>query len=270
MAQVTKAMELVSASKMRKAQTQALSGRSYNQLMDAIIEPIKGSLREHHHPLLQPNGSDHKLIILLSTNRGLAGSLNSNLFRNIIINPEVEVDYVAVGKKATQFLARIQKNLLASFELPDKITFSFARTLKRLVLDYFNKKEYGEISIRYAHFQSTLRQTPRERLILPISTIELEQTLEGAKTNKTIEHKLEPDQRHILDAFLPHYLDMEIYQVLLEAEASEHSARMVAMKNATDNANDLVGDLTLTYNGERQAAITTEILDIATASMTMN
>lgn len=265
--QITKAMELVSASKMRRAQNSAFSGRSYNQILNQILGSLKNQSDILTNPLLSNNASEKKLILVIGTDKGLAGSLNSNLFKQVLENSALSVDYISVGKKVTNFLPKTGKNLIASFELPGKVSYLFARTLGKFILEKFKDGTYGEVSIIYSQFESTLSQKPTETLILPISKIELEDMADTDHTSD--DFKLEPSQEVILETLLTHFVYMEVYQLLLESAASEHSARMVAMKNATDNAGELVTEMTLTYNGLRQAAITSEILDISTAAITL-
>lgn len=267
-AQITKAMELVAASKMRRAQTQALGGKDYTTSLVEVLLPIRNSIKEASHPLLNTKPSDKKLLILVGSNRGLVGSLNTNVFREIIMNKTDNTDFITVGKKATQLVTKLRKNLIASFELPEKVDFLFAKTIKKLITEHFSAGEYAEVSIRYPRFINTLKQSPQESLLLPISRIEIEKLVSETDTETKV--LLEPNPLYILENFLNHYLEIQVYQVLLEALASEHSAQMVAMKSATDNANDLVGDLNLTYNGLRQANITSEILDISTAALSLN
>ena len=259
---VTHAMELVAAAKMRKAQLNALSGRPYSLSLNEIIEQIRTNSGEISHELLETKDSGAEIIILVTSDRGLAGGLNMNLFREILRSEVKNVKFITIGKKATTFAAKIQSQILASFESEEKTTLDLARTITKLATDCFLAGEVAKISILYSHFDSIVKQTPTWIQLFPI---EFEQQPTNLQTYKPTNLLFEPSTQDILKTLLPHYILTKIYQILLEAKASEHSARMVAMKNATDAAGDLIEDLTLTYNQARQEAITTELLDIVTA-----
>ena len=259
---VTHAMELVAAAKMRKAQLNALSGRPYSLSLNEIIEQIRTNSGEISHELLETKDSGAEIIILVTSDRGLAGGLNMNLFREILRSEVKNVKFITIGKKATTFAAKIQSQILASFESEEKTTLDLARTITKLATDCFLAGEVAKISILYSHFDSIVKQTPTWTQLFPI---EFEQQPTNLQTYKPTNLLFEPSTQDILKTLLPHYILTKIYQILLEAKASEHSARMVAMKNATDAAGDLIEDLTLTYNQARQEAITTELLDIVTA-----
>lgn len=266
---VTKAMELVSAAKMRKAQQQAINGRAYSELTNKVLENIASGIDSSFHPLLNKGEGDKEAIVLITPNRGLCGALNSNLFKKTLGISE-KVVFITVGKKGQVFVTNSSKNLAADFELPQKPTLDLARTLAKFLTAGFLDKEYRKISVIYTSFQNTLRQEATIRQILPIVDIEvLNNSSEENKLNLN-KYLFEPSTTQVLDTILPHYILMEVFQILLEASASEHSARMVAMKNASDNASELVEDLTLSYNQIRQANITNEILDIATAAVALN
>lgn len=266
---VTKAMELVSAAKMRKAQQQAINGRAYSQLTNKVLENIASGIDPGSHPLLNTGEGDKEAILLVTTNRGLCGALNSNLFKKVLGISE-KAAFITVGKKGQVFVTNSGKNLVADFELLAHPTLELARTLAQFLNNSFLAKDYSKISVIYTNFQTTLSQEAKIRQILPIVDMEMiKNPLE--KTESTLDKYLfEPSANQVLNTILPHYILMEIFQILLEASASEHSARMVAMKNASDNASELVDDLTLAYNQLRQANITNEILDIATAAVALN
>ena len=274
---VTHAMELVAAAKMRKAQASALSGRPYSLTLNQIIDEVRQKTDETSHTLLKKKQAPTQLIILITSDRGLAGGLNINLFREILHlrgekSPHLggdQIIYITVGKKAVNFAAKSGAEIIASFASEEKSPLDLARTLSKMATDMFIKSQTNKVSILYPHFESTTNQSPKWVQILPI---EFEASLTSevkrdytSEVSGQIDLLFEPNARKILSNILPHYVQTQIYQVLLEAKASEHSARMVAMKNATDAAGDLIDDLTLTYNQARQEAITKELLDIITA-----
>jgi F-type H+-transporting ATPase subunit gamma len=271
-AKVTKAMQLVSAAKMRRAQEQALNGRSYSELINRVLDSIAPNIDPTSHPLLQKEVDEkektktrRELILLVSTNRGLNGAMNTNLFR--LVWDKSNSSFVTMGKKGEVFLSKTGKDLVADFVLEEKPSLQEAKTVAGYLMKSYLEEDFEKVSIAYTKFISTLKQEPAIRQILPILNEEL--FSRSALQEKVEEYLFEPSPDLVLETILPHYIEMEVYQVLLEASASEHSARMVAMKNATDNANELVDDLTLVYNGLRQANITNEILDITTAAVAL-
>lgn len=275
--QITKAMEMVAASKMRRAQTQALASRPYSRKMQTTLTTIAALSGESKHPLLESHQEGADVIILVSTDKSLAGSLNTNLFRgtaDYIKNQyNGRPEFIIVGQKARQFVRSQNYNLIAEFtNIPDPVTYADSLPLSKMVIEGFVKKEYKNIHLVYMDFISTLVQEIRGFQLLPLSTdwesiVETpEEALEVAKPDKTI-YVFEPSSEKILNWLLPYYIELIMYQVLVESRASEHSARMVAMKNASENATDIIGDLTLSYNKARQSSITSELLDNATASL---
>lgn len=266
-------MELVSAAKMRKSQALALAGRPYNQSLHEIFSNVQTASGQNAHKLLKTNKSPNELLIIITSDRGLAGGINLNIFREILrlgstsdsesrrVRSEPKnTKYITVGKKATDFAVKTKGDLIASY-MSEEIPFlTLARILTKTVIESFVKEEFSKISLIYPHFDSTIKQTPRFIQLLPIAP----QADEGAQTVPA-EFLFEPNPDSILESILTHHVLIQIYQVLVEAKASEFSARMVAMKNATDAAEDLVSDLTLTYNQARQESITKELLDIVTA-----
>jgi F-type H+-transporting ATPase subunit gamma len=257
---VTHAMELVSAAKMRRSQQTALSGRPYTQTLHEILANIQ-TQTALTHPLLKPNDKNSEMVIIISSDRGLAGGLNLNVFREILRSEIKNVKYVTIGKKARDFAAKTNSDLIASYGSEELLAIELARLLKKMAQNAFLNKEVSKVSIIYPHFESTIKQNPKWIQLLPIPS--LEEILKEIIIKE--EFLFEPEPKEILDVILKHHLLTEIYQALVEAKAAEHSARMVAMKNASDAAEDLVSDLTLTYNQARQEAITKELLDIITA-----
>src|SRR3990167_6910288 len=265
---VTKAMELVSAAKMRRAQDQAIRGRSYSELINNVLRNISSRIDKNSHPLLVREDDEKEGVLLITTDRGLCGSLNTNLFRKTL-EIQGEVSFITIGKKGQVCISKSAKPLSADFELLEKPNSEAARKISKFLIDSFLSGEFNKIHVIYTEFKSTLKQESTVRQLLPIINIEVLETL-AQDSIEAEEYLFEPNQDQVLESILPHYIQMEVYQILLEAAASEHSARMVAMKNASDNAADLVDDLTLAYNQVRQANITNEILDITTASLAVN
>src|SRR3989344_4789921 len=246
---VTHAMELVAAAKMRKSQFAALASRTYSTNLTEILEVIRVHPNASH-PLLSKNESAARYIILIGSDRGLAGGLNINLFREILRSQVKDASFITIGKKAAQFAAKTGNDILASFASEEKTPIELARLLAKMSTDAYQNSEVNKVTLLYPHFESTVKQSPKWMQILPI---ELSDQDPSATSNHPIDLIFEPSPEQIIKTLLPHYLLTQIYQILLEAKASEHSARMVAMKNATDAAGDLIEDLTLTYNQARQA-----------------
>lgn len=261
-AKVTHAMELVAAAKMRKSQEQALLSRPYTSTLSQVIGYLTPETRKRRHTLLTTGRGETQLVILLTTDRGLVGGLNLNLFRQIAQSELKDIKFITVGKKGSSMAAKTGKDILAGFNADEQSILDLARSLTKLAIDTFKTGEAQNVFLVYPDFQSTIKQIPTITKILPI---DIEEASESQSTDIHPELLFEPSADYILEKILPHHILTRIYQAALEAKASEHSARMVAMKNATDAANDLVGDLTLTYNQARQEAITSELLDIITA-----
>jgi len=268
-AQITKAMEMVAASKMKKAQTQALSGKFYAQkIFDMVMELGARSDTKHHPLLMKPTvTSGKKLIILLSTNKGLCGSLNTNLFRFFMDTyPATSThEYVTLGKKGADIVVRTGGSLKADFS--QSLTFiETVPALAELAIEGFLSKKYDGVELIYNEFYSALKQIPKRKIILPLTM----QSDEKADIKSDKEFLIEPSIPEVFDKLLPHYIENQIRDAILQSEASEHSARMVAMRNATDNARSRIEDLTLMYNKARQEKITYEISDMITARMTVS
>jgi F-type H+-transporting ATPase subunit gamma len=273
-AQITRAMQMVASSKMRKAQLAALAGRPYASLMNDVLAAVSEGAGDFTHPLLERRAGGKRAILLISTDKGLCGALNSNLFREAA-RCEPDTVFICAGRKGAQFIHRTRRPLAAEFSYKDSPQFAEARAISKFVQDLFLKGEVSQVDVLFTNFINTLSQKPELRPLLPIGQLRaLEAGLEGhgqgAELQKSeTEYLFEPDPAAVLGNLLPHYVNFQVYQFLLEAKASEHSARMVAMKNATDNAKQLIKDLTLEYNKLRQANITKELLEITTAQMAM-
>src|SRR5438128_863972 len=274
--QITKAMQMVAAAKMRKAQQSALAGRPYASLMNEVLAEVTANAGDFTHPLLEVRELKTRAVIVVSTDKGLCGALNSNLLREAARFDKESTAYITAGRKASQFIARTKRRLAAEFAYRDAPMFSEARAISRFAQELFIKGEVDAVDIVFTNFISTLTQKPEVRPLLPVGEIKAvhagleEGAPESGKLLKgATEFLFEPAADQVLGSLLPHYLNFQVYQILLEAKASEHSARMVAMKNATDNAKQLIKDLTLEYNKLRQANITRELLEITTAQMAM-
>jgi F-type H+-transporting ATPase subunit gamma len=274
-AQITKAMQMVAASKMRKAQQAALAGRPYATLMNDVLAEVTYHAGDFTHPLMEKRDGDKRAIIVVSSDKGLCGALNSNLMREAAKFDKATTVYIAAGRKGSQFIARTKRQLAAEFTYKDAPLFSEARAISKFARDLFLKGDVARVDILFTNFISTLNQKPEVFPLLPVGQIKgvvagvhghamEEKLLKGAT-----EFLFEPNVEEVFGALLPHYLNFQVYQILLEAKASEHSSRMVAMKNATDNAKQLIKDLTLEYNKLRQANITRELLEITSAAMAM-
>jgi F-type H+-transporting ATPase subunit gamma len=272
-AQITKAMQMVAAAKMRKAQQAALVGRPYADLMNEVLAQAAVRTAAFEHPLMQVREVKKRAVILVSTDRGLCGGLNGNLLREATKFDRNTTTFIGAGKKGSQFIARTKRQLAAEFTYKDTPQFAEARAISRFAQDLFLKGEVDAVDILYTNYVSTLVQQPKTVPFLPVGKIQAVkagiggQAQELKPVEKTDLFEFEPDEESVLSALLPHSLNFQVHQILLEAKASEHSARMVAMKNATDNAKQLIKDLTLEYNKLRQSNITKELLEITTAQM---
>ncbi|MEP6778092.1 MAG: ATP synthase F1 subunit gamma [Chthoniobacterales bacterium] len=270
-AQITKAMQMVAASKMRKAQQHALAGRPYSELMNRVLVSLQQRTDSKLHPLLQIREVKKELVIVISTDKGLAGALNTNLLREAGNFDSNKTAYVVAGRKARQFLARTRREMFADFELKDSPAFTETKQIAQFATEKFLSGEVDKVSVLYTHFINTINQKPVVRTLLPISSFDLTAKSDGVASDASgdpmIGYVFEPTPEAVLDIMLPYYIQYQVFQMILDARASEHSARMVAMKNATDNAQQFIKDLTLEYNKMRQASITTELLEISTAQM---
>jgi F-type H+-transporting ATPase subunit gamma len=266
-AQITKAMQMVAASKMRKAQEAALAGRPFVRLLYAIQRQATTRMGDFIHPLLEVREIRKRAVILVGGDKGLCGALNSNLFRVATqFDPQSTV-FITAGRKAAQFIARTHRQLAAEFAYGDSPTFPEARAIAGIARDLFLQGEVDQVQVVATRFVNTLTQHPVSIEFLPVGEIKglkipgMESEV-GLADDNTVS-SFEPSPEFVIGYLLSHYLNIYIYQVLLNAKASEQSARMVSMKNATDNADTLIEDLTLEYNKLRQGNITKELLEIA-------
>lgn len=259
---VTRAMEAVSASKMRRAQQATLRSRAYAAKAAEVMAHLKAQpgASDMLHPLLQERPNGRPAVVLITPDRGLTGGLVLNIIRTSVREAQAQVggdaQWVALGKKGRDFLSR-HADLVAEFTpVPDNPSVLDITPLVRLVIDGFLGDEFSSVHLGYADFISVSKQKP---VLVPLLPVRIPEDLPPMKS----EFDFEPSPEAVLDEILPRLVELQVYQALLEAQASEHSARMVAMRNATDAAGELVGELTLSYNKARQTAITAEILDIA-------
>ena len=275
-AQITKAMQMVAAAKMRKAQQAALVGRPYAELMNVMLAKAATGTVGFDHPLMETREVKKRAVIVVSSDRGLCGGLNGNLFREAVKLDKNTTTFVAAGKKGAQFIARTKRNLAAEFHYKDTPEYGEARAISKFVQQMFLKGEVDAVDILYPKFVNTLTQQPQIVPFLPIGKITgATAGINAPKTelpapDSTDVYEFEPDEKTVLGELLPHSLNFQMHQILLETKASEQSARMVAMKNATDNAKQIIKDLTLEYNKLRQANITKELLEITSAAMAMS
>ncbi len=279
-AQITKAMQMVASAKMRKAQQAALAGRPYSRLMNEVLASVTDHSGDFSHPLMEKRegteaATGKRALVVISTDKGLCGSLNSNLLREAGRADATTTIYVTAGRKASQFVARTRRNLKAEFTYKDSPMFSEARAISKFVQEMFLKGEVDRVDVLFTNFINVMTQRPEIRSFLPLGEIKgVDSDFSGVSSARDLatpsfEYLFEPAAPDVFAALLPHYLNFQMYHMLLEAKASEHSARMVAMKSATDNAKQLIKDLTLEYNKMRQASITNQLLEIASAAMAL-
>jgi F-type H+-transporting ATPase subunit gamma len=274
-AQITRAMEMMSASRMKRAQDAILAARPYAEELHAALARVAAAVGEEVDPLLARRPIRRIALIVMTTDRGLAGALDSNTVRTALryiadhapaegTNEAVEVTAVTIGRKGRDQLRRAGVPIAAHFQrFGDRPSFADVTPVARLVTEDFLAETYDEISVVYPAFQSTLSQHPDVLTILPVQRTDDQSEEETARND---EYLFEPSPEAVLSRLLPHYVAIDLYRAVLEANASEQSARMLAMRNATDNANELIGDLTLVYNKTRQATITREMIEIASGA----
>lgn len=274
--QITKAMEMVAASKMRRAQSQALASRPYARKMETTLATIATLTDSSQHPLLESHSEGLDVVVLFSTDKSLAGSLNTNLFRgtqeflNSIQGP-TNPHFIIIGQKAKQFVLSNGYTIEADFSgISDPVSFQNAVPIAHFLIENYINRSYRSVTLIYMDFISTLVQRFRTLPLLPFSSSWsslIENPSDAMNVGTEAQYLFEPSAGAILDWLLPYYTEMIIYQTLLETRASEHSSRMVAMKNASDSATDIISDLTLSFNKQRQAKITNELLDNTTAAL---
>lgn len=277
---ITKAMELVAASKMRKAMQSVLGTRPYAKLAWNTVISIGSKIDTSMHPLLR----EHKelkrvLLLVISSDRGLAGGFNTNILRKTfeqikLLGSQVEIQTICVGKRSIDAMRRANKPVLASFvDMANNPKFEEVLPVGRLLIDEFTKGNYDKVLVAYTDFVSALTQRPVILELLPLGTPEQTAVLGNMDEGKNEapiasanDYTFEPSPQTVLDRILPRLVETMIFQAILESAASEHSARMMAMRSASDAAKDMLGDLTFTYNQARQAGITQEIAEISSGA----
>jgi F-type H+-transporting ATPase subunit gamma len=257
---------------MKKAQQAALASRPYAQLMGSMLAALSSRVDESFHPFLAQRPVKTRGILLVSTDKGLCGPLNSNLFR-LVAEIKTPAKFYAIGRKGSQFLARTKRDMVADFQVTDRVPFADVKVIVQFMIKQFLEGVIDTIEVIYPRYKNTLVQESIVRPVLPLlnlraflSAAQSDAVAGSAGTTDDREISFEPNAQQVLEALLPFYVDRVIYQFILSAKASEHSARMVAMKTAKDNATKILGELTLEYNKARQAAITQEILEIAASA----
>ncbi len=272
-AQITRAMQMVAASKMKRAQERAQQGKLYADKIYTATRELASRMEERVHPLLfHGNPAGKTLVILISTNKGLCGGLNTTLFRRLVqwFAGDSPVEYIAVGKKGESLLVRTGRTLTADFSAIQPAVDSVP-AITQLLVSGFVSGTYREVYVVYSGFVSALKQTPVRKLMLPVANLmKQEDGHPSGEETAFSEFLIEPNRDDVLTSLLPHYLENQLRSAILEAEASEHSARMIAMKNATDAAVDFTSALTLQLNKARQEKITYEIADMVTARMAVS
>jgi F-type H+-transporting ATPase subunit gamma len=263
--QITRAMQFVAASKLRRAQDATLASRPYSDKLDEVLADVAAVVDHDKHPLLADEAEGPRLIVLFTSDRGMAGSLNTNTIRfaaQQIARSSDELQVVTVGRKGTAAMRRAHVPLAASFDgFGDRPAFTDVLPLARLVSDDFLAGTYSRVHLLYPAFVSTLVQRPEMKRLLPVKP-----NPDTASVIPGGEFIFEPNPGRVLEQLMPRYVATRLFQAVLELTASEQSSRMVAMRNATDNAQELIDDLTLTYNKVRQSNITREMIEIATGA----
>lgn len=269
---ITRAMQLVASSKMKRAQDCALQGRTYAQQLARMMATLTDKVGEIRHPFLDKREVSRRGVLVIGTNRGLCGPLNSNLFRELVKLDKRSTVFISVGRKAKQFISRSGRQLLADFDVSENVAFRDVRLVVEFLVQQYTEGKIDSVEVLYPRFRNTLIQEPTLVPILPLANLHeyvAQRAKEAGFGNLFADQRemlFEPSAEVILNELIERFVKREIYQLFLDARASEHSSRMVAMKAATDNAKKLTDSLTLQYNKARQAGITQEILEITAAS----
>jgi len=262
--QITRAMKMVAAAKLRRSQGQLLSSRPYFQKLEEVIGRLASAPEARNLPLIAEREVKRVGYVVITSDRGLAGPYNSNIIRvaeAALLQEHRDCSMVLIGKKGWQFFRRYPFELLEVVtDIGDEPTLLQAREISSKLVEFFLKKRVDEIQLVYMHFISALRHMPKVDQFLPIIPAPLPERV------REREYLYEPEPLKVLEYLLPRYCEMRIYQALLEAKASEHAARMMAMENASKNAEEMIDQLTLSFNKARQAAITKEILEVVTGA----
>jgi F-type H+-transporting ATPase subunit gamma len=260
-AKITRAMEMIATAKMRKAQDAAIAGRPYSDKIRQVIADLSAQAAAGGavHPLLASRPVEKIGIIHITTDRGLCGGLNTNLNRfvgNFILDHKAEAMLITVGTKGRDFMRRSMRNIHAEFsKMNDRPQMSDTIAISNIVVEDYTNRVYDRVYLSYSKFVNLIVQKPTMELILPVEPAVLPKTTSP-------DFIFEPNAESVLDGLLPRFVEMQVYHAVLESKASEQSARMMAMRNATDNAQDVISELTLVLNKARQEMITKELLDI--------
>ena len=265
----TRAMQMIAASKLKRAQERALSSRYYVEKLTSVTKNLseRVSEEEKREYMKIKSGSEKKLLIVISPDKGLCGGLITNLTKELLADntDSNQKEYVVIGKKLEKTVSRLGKDMIAFFEFGTILpSFDIIYPIAKIIDDEFLSGKVSEVKILYSHFMTVFTQVPKVSTLLPIK-------IEESPTDKKAQNSMlfEPAPKEILPTILRHYLEMSLYQFILESYASEQAARMVAMKNATENAQEIIDYLRLEYNKQRQEKITNEILDIGSAATAM-
>lgn len=264
--QITKAMQMVSSVKMKKSQEVAVEGKPYREILDSVVKRILATTEKDELTFLsQKSTSDNKLYVFISSNKGLCGSFNFNLFKLVFSKIDIKKsNFITIGKKGAELITRLNGSIDTDFS--DQVPFvDQASSISTRVQEAYVNGECNSVHVIYNSFVSTLQQEPKIVKILPIDKEELSFESEGNEKEISAMYKIEPSPKEVLEALIRDYITDKIRGSILESDAAEHSARMMAMKNATDNASDLIVNLTLLRNKLRQASITNQLLEITTA-----
>ncbi|MDQ6720697.1 MAG: ATP synthase F1 subunit gamma [Candidatus Dormibacteraeota bacterium] len=262
---ITKAMQVVSATKLRRAQQAVLATRPYAEKILEVLQTTSEQAKEYRHPYFERRTPERAVVVLVTSDTGLCGALNTNTFRavNRHVNEEFggRAGFVSIGRKGRDFTARMRRDLLADASgLGDRPAMADVLAVVRVALEEYEKGAADTVILAYARWISTLRQEPVVRTLIPVDLPEREGPSPGG------DYIYEPSPEGVLDALLPRYVESQVYEAVLENQASYQSARMIAMQNATNAAGDLIEALTLTANKVRQAAITTELMEIVSGA----
>lgn len=288
---ITKAMELVAASKMKRAVSSTLASRLYAEYSWEVLTSIAKNTEKITHPLFVEREVKNILLLLITSNRGLCGAYNTQVIKKVLAllqneNKDVKIDIITIGKKGDVMMRRVSKNIIASFfELPSNVSLFDIVPISELAVNEYNLLNYDKVLVAYTDFVSALSQKPNIKQIIPVSKTDLKELIESAEvglqetqsrsptsgnSQKITDYLFEGDQEALIGSLAEKITRMQIYQMFLESNASEQSSRMVAMKNASDAAGEMIDDLTLVFNKARQSNITREISEISAGMASVN
>lgn len=269
--QITKAMQMVASAKMRRAQDSALRGRAYISALANVLQHLSASIEQAGTSLMQQREHGKTLVIVINTDKGLCGALNANLLRETIVKTPQDADYMCIGAKLSSTLQRLGRNVRFTFSVSDNMTDVELKPIYEVIRRGFEDGTYNRVLVTYQKFVNVMVQRPNVHELLPVTAEELMEiaSMDDIEDSREGNFLLEPTPKDLLTSILPLYVSSMLVQLVLEGKASEQSARMVAMKSATENARNLIAELTLDYNKARQTQITNELLEITTATRAM-